>query len=153
VGVLSPPSWFPEGPSKWLQLESGFVRFSPYRPFKCQALGRCFELSAGLSLTSLRMPLPSIAAPGVALLRLASRLRQVRPGPSPLWPVAPPWVKFCILTIGLMPRLTSGFITPSEVRCFSFFGYRQLNFLACTTGHTLALAVQLSSQQAGSGPH
>jgi hypothetical protein len=54
-----------------------------------------------------------------ALFRLASRLRQVRPGSSPLlplWPVAPSWVKFCVLAIGITPRLTSGSPTPSEVR-------------------------------------
>jgi hypothetical protein len=77
--------------------------------------------SAGLSLTSLWMLLPSNAA---------SSIVQVQPGPSPLpppWPVAPPWVKFCILAIGLTPRLTSGFITPSKVR-FSFFGFRKIDF-------------------------
>jgi hypothetical protein len=54
-------------------------------------------------------------------------------------------VKFFVLAFGLTPQLTSGFITPSKVRCFSFFGFGKLNFLACT-GYTLALADQTQLQ-------
>jgi hypothetical protein len=112
--------------------------------------------SAGLFPTSHWTLLPSNASSGIGLLRLASRLRQVLPGPSPLpppWLVAPSWVKFCILAIGLTPQLTSGFITPSKVR-FSFFGFRFIDS-SCLYWCYIALADQPScSQQTGrEGPH
>jgi hypothetical protein len=55
--------------------------FSPFYPSDATAVGRCFP----------------------AFFKPASRLRQVHPGSSPLWPMAPSRVKFCVLAIGMTP--------------------------------------------------
>jgi hypothetical protein len=56
----------------------------PVALFSVRPWGDGLGLRLGFPLTSLWTPLPSIAAPGVALFRLASRLREVRPGSLPL---------------------------------------------------------------------
>jgi hypothetical protein len=119
VGGSSPlHHGFRGGPSKWLQpllagvwlrtllsLPPPFCRVSsgPVALFNVRPWGDGLSFQLDFPLTSLRTLLPSIAAPGMALFRLTSRLRQVRPGLLPLWPIAPPWAKFCVLAFGLMP--------------------------------------------------